>query len=168
VWIPSVGPVILQNTFKKVSSRLLSGNIKIRICKVITLPVVLYGCETLSLALREELRLRVLSRIFGTKREEVTGGWGKLHNEKLHNLYSSQSIIRLMKPRRMRWAGHAARMGRRGMHIGYWWENQKERAHQENQDVGGWTILKYILERQDGMLWTGSIWFRIGTSGGLL
>jgi hypothetical protein len=56
---------------------------------------------------------RVLSRIFGPKRDEVTGGWRKLHNEELHNLYSSPSIIRNIKSRRMIWAGHIARMGRR-------------------------------------------------------
>jgi hypothetical protein len=54
------------------------------------------------------------------------------------------------------------------MHIGYWWESQKERDHYEDQDVDGWTILKYILYRWNGMVWTGSIWFRIRTSGGLL
>jgi hypothetical protein len=62
---------------------------------------------------------RVL-RIFGPKREGVTGGWRKLHNEELHNLYSSSSIIRIIKSRRMRWAGHVARMGERGTCIGYW------------------------------------------------
>jgi hypothetical protein len=55
--------------------------------------------------------------------------------------------IRVIKSRRMRWAGHAAQMGRGGMHIGYWWESQKERDHLEDQDVDGWTILKWILER---------------------
>jgi hypothetical protein len=89
---------------------------------------------------------RVLRRIFGPKTDEVTGGWRKLYNE-LHNLYSSPSIIRMNKSRSMRWAGHVARMGRRGMHIGYWWEIQKERDHWEDQDVDGWTILKRILER---------------------
>jgi hypothetical protein len=54
------------------------------------------------------------------------------------------------------------------MHKGYWWESQKERDHYEDQDVGGWTILKWIFERKDGMVWTGSNWLRIGTSGGLL
>jgi hypothetical protein len=54
---------------------------------------------------------RVSRRIFGAKRDEVTGGWRKLHNEELHNLYSSPSIIRMIKSRRMRWAGHVARMG---------------------------------------------------------
>jgi hypothetical protein len=61
----------------------------------------------------------VLRRVFGPKRDEVTGGWRKLHNEKLHKLYSSPSIIRMTKSRRMRRAGHVARMGRRGIHIGY-------------------------------------------------
>jgi hypothetical protein len=79
------------------------------------LPVVLYGCETWSLTLREEHRLRVfenrmLRRIFGPKRDEVTGGWRKLHNEELHILYSSPSIIRMIKSRKMGWAGHIARM----------------------------------------------------------
>jgi hypothetical protein len=62
-------------------------------------------------------------------------------------VYSSPRIIIMIKSRRMRWAGHVARMGRRGMHMGYWWETQKKRDHWEDQDVGGWTILKRILER---------------------
>jgi hypothetical protein len=78
--------------------------------------VILYGCETWSLTVREEHKLRVienrvLRRIFGTKKDEVTGGWRKLYNEELHNLYSSPSIITITKSRRMRWAGHVARMG---------------------------------------------------------
>jgi hypothetical protein len=71
----------------------------------------------------------VLRRILGPKRDEVTGGWRKLHNEELHNLYSSPSIIRMIKSRRMRWAWHVARMGRRRLQTGYWWESQKEREH---------------------------------------
>jgi hypothetical protein len=91
------------------------ARIAVRIYKTIILPVVLYGCETWSLTLREEHRLRVfenrvLRRIFGPKRDEVTGGWRKLHNEELRNLYSSPSIIRMIKSRSMRWAGHVARM----------------------------------------------------------
>jgi hypothetical protein len=72
---------------------------------------------------------RVLRRIFGKTSAEVTGGWRKLHNEELHNMYSSPSIIRMIKSRRMRWAVHVVRMWRREMHIGYWWESQKERDH---------------------------------------
>jgi hypothetical protein len=81
-------------------------------------------------------------RIFAPKMDEVIGGYRKLHTEELHNLYSSPNIIRIIKSRRMRWAGHAARMGRRGTHIVYWWESQKEIDHWKDQDVGGWTILK--------------------------
>jgi hypothetical protein len=68
---------------------------------------------------------RMFRRLFGSKRDEVMGDWRKLHNEELHNLYSSPSIIRVIKSRRMRCAGHVARIGRRGMHIGHWWESQK-------------------------------------------
>jgi hypothetical protein len=76
----------------------------------------LYGCETWSLILREEHGLRVsenraLRRIFGPKREEVAGDWRRLHNEELHNLYTSPNIIRVIKSRRMRWMGNATRMG---------------------------------------------------------
>jgi hypothetical protein len=98
------------------SSRLLSKNVKVRIYRTIILPVVLYGCETWSLTVRQEHKLRmfknrVLRRIFGPKRDGVMGGWRKLCNEELHNLYSSPSIIRIIKSRKMRWAGHVARMG---------------------------------------------------------
>jgi hypothetical protein len=84
------------------SSRLLSRNVKVKIYKTIILPVVLYGCETLPLTLREEHRLRVfenrvLRRIFGPKGNEVTGEWSKLHNEELHILYSSPNIIRQIR-----------------------------------------------------------------------
>jgi hypothetical protein len=72
---------------------------------------------------------RVLRRIFGPKRDEVMGEWRNLHNEELHDLYSSPSIIRIIKSRRMRWAGHVALRGRRGTRIDYWWERQRERDH---------------------------------------
>jgi hypothetical protein len=73
--------------------------------------------------------LRVLRRIFGPKRDEVTGEWRKLYNEDLHDLYSSPSIIRIIKARRMRWVVHVARMGRRGPRIGCWGESQREGGH---------------------------------------
>jgi len=89
------------------SSRLLSKNLKIKIYRTIILPVVLYGCETWSLTLREERKLRVLlRRIFGPRRDEVTGGM-----EELNDLYSSPNTVRVIKSRRMRWAGHVACMG---------------------------------------------------------
>jgi hypothetical protein len=83
----------------------------VKIYRIIILPLVFYGCETWPLTLREERRLSVLRRIFGPKRDEVTGEWRKLHNEKLNVLYCSPNIVRVIKSRRMRWVGHVACMG---------------------------------------------------------
>jgi hypothetical protein len=96
------------------SSRLTSKNLKIKIYKTLIFPDVLYGCETWSLTLREEHRLRVfenreLRKIFRLKRQE-DGSWRKLHNDELYNRYSSPNIVRVIKSRRMRWAGQVARM----------------------------------------------------------
>jgi hypothetical protein len=96
------------------SSCLLSRNVKVKIYKI--LPVVLYGYETWSLTLREEHRLRVsenrlLRRIFGPKRDDVMREWRKLNTAELYNLYSSPNIIRQIKSRRLRWAGHVSCMG---------------------------------------------------------
>ncbi|KAJ4431642.1 hypothetical protein ANN_20241 [Periplaneta americana] len=112
----NMGNVCYYSVEKLLSSSLLSKNLKVRIYKIVILPVVLYGCETWTLTLREEHRLRVfenkvLRKIFGAKRDEVTGEWRKLHNTELHALYSSPDIIRKIKSRRLRWAGHVARMG---------------------------------------------------------
>ena len=97
------------------SSSLLSKTLKIKINRTIILSVVLYGCETWSLTLREERRLRVfesrvLRRVFGPNRDEVTGEWRKLHNEELRDVYSLPNIVRVVKSRRMRWAGHVVRI----------------------------------------------------------
>jgi hypothetical protein len=102
---------------KLLSSSLLSKNIKINIYRTIILPVVLYGCETWSLMLREEHRLRVfenrvLRRTFGPMHDEVTVEWRRLDNEGLNDLYSSPNIIRVIKSKRMRWAGHVAHEGK--------------------------------------------------------
>jgi hypothetical protein len=94
--------------------------------------VVVYGCETWSLTLREEHRLRVsenrvLRRIFGPKRDDVTGDWRKLHNEDINNLHSSTNTIRMIKSRRIRWIEHVALMGGG--------EGQKERDGEKDQEV---------------------------------
>jgi hypothetical protein len=100
------------------SSSLQSKNVKIKIYRTIISPVVLYGCESWLLIFREECRLwvfenRVLRRIFGPKRDEVTGEWRRLHNKELYAFYSSLNITCVIKSRRLRWAGHVARMGER-------------------------------------------------------
>ncbi|KAJ4428685.1 hypothetical protein ANN_25678 [Periplaneta americana] len=107
---------ILLEASKAIGLESAVKNLKVRIYKTVILSVVLYGCETWTLTLREEHRLRVfenkvLRKIFGAKRDEVTGEWRKLHNTELHALYSSPDIIRSIKSRRLRWAGHVARMG---------------------------------------------------------
>ncbi|KAJ4447245.1 hypothetical protein ANN_09249 [Periplaneta americana] len=112
----NMGNACYYSVEKVLSSSLLSKNVKVRIYKTVILPVVLYGCETWTLTLRDENRLRVfenkvLREIFGAKRDEVTGEWRKLHNTELHALYSSPDIIRNIKSRRLRWAGHVACMG---------------------------------------------------------
>jgi hypothetical protein len=117
--------------------------------------VVLYGCKTWSLILREEYRLRafenrVLRRILGPKRDEVTGDWRKLHNEELHKLYSSPNIIRMIKSRRMRWEGHVARMGDTIL-VG-----KPERKRPLGRQRRGWVdIIKMDLREigWDGMDW---------------
>ncbi|KAJ4427940.1 hypothetical protein ANN_23950 [Periplaneta americana] len=112
----NMGNACYYSVEKLMSTSLLSKNLKVRIYKTVILPVVLYGCEIWTLTLREEQRLRVFEnkvvrKIFGAKRDEVTGEWRKLHNTELHALYSSPDIIRNIKSRRLRWAGHVARMG---------------------------------------------------------
>jgi len=85
---------------------------------------------------------RVLRRIFGPKRDEVTGEWRKLHNEELNDLYSSPNIVRVIKSRKMRWAGHVAQMGREEMCTGFRWGNLRERDHWGDPDIDRRIILR--------------------------
>jgi hypothetical protein len=150
---------------------LLSKNTKIKIHRTIIFPVVLYGCETWSLTLKEEHRLRVfenrvLRRIFGPKRDEVIREWRRLHNEELYDLYSSPNIIRVIKSRRMRWAGHVAGMGEgRGAYRvlvgrleGRTPLGRPRRRWEDN--------IKMDLQEVGWGEWTGLIWLRTGTGGG--
>ena len=126
----------------------------------IILAVVLYGCETWSLTLGEERKLRVfenmmLKRIFGPRRDEVTGELRRLHNEELNDMYSSLNIVRVIKSRRMRWAVHVARMGEERGCIGSWWGNRREGDYWGDLGVDGWIILGWITRRWDVGIWNG-------------
>jgi len=155
------------------SSGLPSKNLKVKIYRTIILPVVFYGCETWSLTLWGEHRLRklenwVLRKIFVPRRDEVTGEWRRLHNEELNDLYSSPNIMRVIKSRRMRSAGHVARMGEERGFIGSCWGNRREGDHWGDLGVDGRIILGRISRRWNVGIWTGLGWPRIGTGGGRL
>jgi hypothetical protein len=107
----------------------------------------------------------VLRRIFGPKRDEVTGEWRKLHNEELNDLYSSHNIVRVIKSRRMRQAGLVARMGRREVHTGFWWGTLTGRDRLEDPGVEGRIVLRWILRMWGLGVWTGSSWHRIRMGG---
>jgi hypothetical protein len=134
---------------------LRSKNVKINIYRNIILPVVLYGCESWSLTLREECRLRVfenkvLRRIFGLKRDEVTGKWRRLHNQELYAPYSSPNIILVTKSRRLRWTGYVACMGERRCAYRALVGHLREGDHLDDPSVDGRIILKWIFERLGG------------------
>jgi hypothetical protein len=118
------------------------------------LPIVLYGCENWSLPLTDERKLRVfenrvLRRLFGRKRGELKGEWRKLHNEELNDMYSSPNI-RVIKSRRMRWAGHVALMGKRRGVYGVLVEKPEKRVHLDDPGRDGRTILRWIIRKWDG------------------
>jgi hypothetical protein len=149
------------------------GKDKIKIYRTIILPDVLYGCETWSVTLREEHRLRVfenrvLRRIFGPKRDGVTGWWRRLHNEELNDLYSSPNIILVIKSRRMGLAGHVARMGGgRGAYRVLVGRPEGRRPLDSPRRRLEDNIKMDLQEVGCGAL-TGLIWLRIWTGGGFL
>ena len=119
----------------------------------------MHGCETWLLTWREEHRLkvfekRVLRRLFGLKRDKVTGEWRILHNKEHNDLYSSPNIIWVIKLRRMRWAGYVACMGggREKVHTEFWCGSLKERYHLEDQGIDGRIILKWSFRKWDGVM----------------
>jgi hypothetical protein len=129
------------------------------IYKAITVPVVLYGCETWSLGLKEEHSLRVFRRLLGPKRDVVAGGWRKLHNEELHRLYPSPSIIRMLESKRMRWAGHSVLMG------------EKSNAYMTLMGKPRYRWVDNIKMDLREIEWDGMDWIelaQVGTSGWLL
>jgi hypothetical protein len=151
------GNACYHSVHNLLSSSLLPKNVKIKTYKTKILPVVLYGCETWSLTLREECRLRVfdnrvLRRIFGPKRDEVTGEWRRLHSEELYDFHSSPNIIQVIKSRRLRWARHVARMGEVSGAYRVWWGDLREERHLKNPGVDGRIILKLVMENFDGGL----------------
>jgi len=152
---------------------LISKHLRIKIYRKIILLVVLYGCETWSLTLREERMLRVfenrvLRKLFGPKRDEVRGEWRKLHNGELNYLYSSRNIFLVSESRRMGWAGNVAWMGRGEVYTGIWWGNLREKGHLQDPGLDGTILLRWILRKRNMGAWTGSSWLWIGTGGGHL
>ena len=110
----------------------------------------------------------MLRRTFGPRRDAVTWEWRRLHNEELNDLYSSPNIVWEIKSRRMRWAGHVARMGEERGCIGSSWGNRREVDHWRDLGVDGWIILRMMFRRWDVGIWTGLGWPRIETAGGHL
>ena len=171
----SVGrnPVGTQNIGQVLPNGYLQLVLNLRRFELFFVTQNIYGCETWSLTLRKERRLRVfrnrvLRRIFGPSWDEVTGQWRKLHNEELNDLYSSPNIFRVIKSRRMRWAGHVAGTGdRRGVYRVLVGNSDGKRPL--GRARSSWEEnIKMDLQEVGCGVWTGSSWLRIGTGGGHL
>ena len=106
--------------------------------------------------------------IFGRRRDEVTGEWRRLRNEELNDLYCSPNIVRVITSRRIRWAGHVARMGEERGHIVSWWGNRREGDHWGDLGIDVCIILEWLSRRWNVGIWTGLGWPRIETGGGRL
>jgi hypothetical protein len=151
----------------------MSRNLEVKIYKTIILPVVLYGCETWSLTLREEHRLRVfenrvLKRIFRPKSDEVMAEGRKLHRGELHNLYSPPDIIRQIKSRRMKSEGHVAHMGQ-GRNVYRVLVGKPKGERPSGRPRRRWEDgIKMGLREIGWVVWSGFPWLRIGIVGGLL
>jgi hypothetical protein len=173
VWLRRGGCIVSWWGNRRVGDHWGDLGVDVWIYRTIILSAVLDGCETWSVTLREERKLRVfenmvLRRIFGPRRDEVSGDWRRLHNEGLNDLYSSPNIVRVIKSIRMRWAGHVARMDEeRGVYrvlVG----KRRERDHWRDLGLDGWIILGWISRKWDVGIWPGLGWPRIQTGGGRL
>ena len=139
----------------------------------IILSLVFYGCETLSITLREERRLRVsenraLGKIFGSKRDKVAGKWRKLHNEKLYDLYFLPNISQGIKSRRMRWEGHVSRMRERTAAYRFFVRKPEGKRPLERPRRRWVDNIKMDFHEVGERTWTGLTWIKIGTGGGFL
>ena len=112
--------------------------------------------------------MQSVGRMFGSKRDDRKWGWSIAHNEETNDLYCSPNILRVIKKRRIRWAGHVARLGRRKAYTELWRGNLKERNHLGGPGVDGRIILGWIFRKWDVGIWTGLGWPRIETGGGRL
>jgi len=125
------------------------------VCFNIPFKVILYKCH----------KNRILRKVFGPKREKVTGYWGKLHKEEFSDLYSLPNIVPVVKSRRLSWAGHVARMARGELRTGFWWGSLREGVQWGDPNVHGRIILSRKFRKWERVFGTEWRWFSIGTGG---
>jgi len=157
---------VVQNLL---SSSLLSKDSKVKIYRIIILPVVVNGCETWPLTLKEERRTMFFENgaeeNIWPKRDEVTGDWRKLYNEELNGMYSSPTVFQVIKSRRNSWAGHVVHMVERRGAYRFWCGNLKERDQLGDPGIDGRIILRCFFRKWDVGVGTGSSWLRVGAGG---